>query len=146
MAVPCPSMLTRLVVSSSVYRRAVQDGWSADDLLQDVLLRLVELDAAGHGWDAARSKLGHYVVLVTAGVVANARRDAGRAKRGRGMSVRPVDGSECGSVTTLDEALEAMIREAGLDDLEAHMLRELVRGSRRRTSTRARRVLAKVGA
>jgi DNA-directed RNA polymerase specialized sigma24 family protein len=115
----------------------VAGGADGEDLMQDVLLRLVELDRAGHGWDEDKARLGAYVFMVVEQVCLNRHRDAARQKRPSGIQhIQLVSGSRyndaAGDITTLEEAIDAAILEHGLDDLEAHTLREVASGHKRR--------------
>lgn len=73
--------IRRLICSHPAFRAAVAAGVDADDLRQDVLLRLVAMQHGSGRYDARRSSIARYTWLVTWCAVANHRRDQRRHLR-----------------------------------------------------------------
>lgn len=112
----------RLICACPAYRRAVADGWDADDLLQDALMRLVSRQLGRSAWDPSRRSLGGYVWMVARSTIANYIRDHSRARE-----VTGAEGPEAG--VGPEVSLGHLVHASGLGAEEVAVLRGVMDGS-----------------
>ena len=126
---------------------AVRHGWNAapedaKDAVQDFFLDLLERDAL-RGLDPARGRFRAFLKAALRHFMMNARRNAGRLKRGGGAGVVPIDGLEPSaadepeSLELFERALERFRREEKEARVRVFELYELGRSERTYASVAA---------
>lgn len=129
----------RLVCAHPAFKRAVAEGYDADDLRQDVLLELVTLQRRpGSAYQPGRASFGKYVWMVTWTAVAQVRRK--RRHREEGQSDPLDEGESTGFEGATTEAqIRCAAAELGLDREDAELAVAVAAG---RVSRLTREVVA----
>jgi DNA-directed RNA polymerase specialized sigma24 family protein len=129
----------RLTWRHPLFRVAVELGHDADDVMQEVMLRLLRRQQGRSAFDVSRGSMSNYVHLSVGSIVANYIRD-------HHADLEVVDheqpdegradlGCDPGHHLSGADVVEPLIESLGLDAVHAEILRRLARGDGRHELT-----------